>query len=75
VVATPLAADGLGLADGEHFLEGDSPPRLAERVLELLRAPERRDSLARAGRDYAEAHWSLLKVAELQNALCARVLP
>jgi glycosyltransferase involved in cell wall biosynthesis len=73
VVGTPLAAEGLGLKDGADYLEGATPTDLAERIVDLLRSPERRASLARAGRSVAEARWSLPAVAAVQNALCASV--
>ena len=73
VVATPFAAEGLGLTPGAHYLEGETAAELAERALALLRDPARGEALARAGRAVAEERWSLPAVARLQNELVAQV--
>jgi glycosyltransferase involved in cell wall biosynthesis len=73
VVATSFACEGLGLAPGMHYMEGESAAELGERALELLRDRSRRDGLARAGRAVAEERWSLPAVARLQNRLVAEV--
>lgn len=73
VVATRLGAEGLGLEPGRHYLEADSPERQAVAAVALLRDPARRGALTREGRDFAERHWSLERVARRQNELCAAI--
>jgi glycosyltransferase involved in cell wall biosynthesis len=73
VVATRLAAEGLGLTAGEHYAAGDTPGVLGGQVATLLLAPAVRAALAQRGRALAEARWSLDAVATLQNSLCTEV--
>ena len=73
VAATRLAAEGLGLVAGEHYAAGDTPGALGSQVATLLLTPALRMVFAQRGRTFAEAHWSLDAVADLQNSLCAGV--
>ena len=73
VVSTPEGAEGLGLTPGTHYVQGTAPSDLADAAIELLRDLSRGDALARAGREHAEAHWSHVSVARLQNELVAQV--
>jgi glycosyltransferase involved in cell wall biosynthesis len=73
VVATRLAAEGLGLAAGVHYAAGDDPGALGGQVAALLLAPAVREVLSERGRALAEARWSLEAIADLQNTLCAEV--
>jgi glycosyltransferase involved in cell wall biosynthesis len=73
VVSTPEGAEGLGLTPGTHYIEGASPANLADAALGILRDSGRGDALARAGRAFAETHWSHVSVARLQNDLVAQV--
>ncbi len=50
VVATAIAAEGLPLAPGEHFVLADDPQAFAAAVVSLLRDPGRRSALGAAGR-------------------------
>ena len=62
VVSTRLGAEGIAVVDGEDVLLADSASDFAERVLELLRSPERAARLARRARErvVAEYDWRLL---------------
>ncbi len=73
VVATRLAAEGLGITAGEHYAAGDTPAALGGQVATLLLTPALRAVLAERGRALAEARWSLEAVAGLQNSLCAAI--
>jgi glycosyltransferase involved in cell wall biosynthesis len=73
IVATRLAAEGLGLTAGEHYAAGDTAGGLGGQVATLLLAPDVRAALAQRGRALAEARWSLDPIAKLQNSLCAEV--
>jgi glycosyltransferase involved in cell wall biosynthesis len=73
VITTPLGVEGLGLEPGRHYIEGASAEDLGDLTASLLRDPERRSSLAREGRAHAEAHWSHVAVARLQNELVGQV--
>lgn len=50
VVTTPIGAEGLDAADGEHMLIGETPGQLAERVVRVLRDDELWRDLSVAGR-------------------------
>jgi polysaccharide biosynthesis protein PslH len=63
VVATRLAAEGLPLTPGRHFLEADEPSDFASAVLGLLRDRSRRATLGRAGRRLVEEAYSWPTVA------------
>ena len=56
VVATPFALGGLPARDGEELCIAGSTTQFAERVLELLRDPARRDRLAHNARRMVEVH-------------------
>lgn len=57
VVSTPLGAEGLDVADGEHLLLAATAPGLARAVHALAIDPGRRQRLAAAGhRRWREAH-------------------
>jgi len=58
VVATPVSCSGIAIKPGKNILLADAPETIAERVLELLRDPALRTSLAQEGRQTAEAHYS-----------------
>ena len=73
VVSTAVGAEGLGLADGVHYAEGNTPEALADRAAELLGDPGLGARLAREGRAFAEPRWSLEAVSRLQNRLVAEV--
>jgi len=74
VVATRLAAEGLGLNAGEHYAAGDTPVELGGQVATLLLSPAVRDVFRRRGRALAEERWAQDIVADLQNAWCAEVV-
>jgi glycosyltransferase involved in cell wall biosynthesis len=59
VAATPRAAAGLDAVPGTHFVEAEPEgDRFAAALLEAL-DPERGNALARAGRELAEAEYSI----------------
>jgi len=57
VVATRLGAEGYPVAHGRELLLADTPADFAAAVAGLLRAPERRDELGRAGRAFVEEQY------------------
>jgi glycosyltransferase involved in cell wall biosynthesis len=57
VVATPAGVAGLDLADGDHYLRGETGPALADQIVRLLRDPPLRQRLATNGRDRATASY------------------
>jgi glycosyltransferase involved in cell wall biosynthesis len=56
VVATPLAAAGLPVADGEHLRLAETDDELARAILELLADAEGRAALGRRARAWAVEH-------------------
>lgn len=73
VVATRLAAEGLGLSPRNHYAASDTAEGLGEQVVALLLAPASRAEMATRGRALAEERWSLESVARIQNGLCATI--
>jgi glycosyltransferase involved in cell wall biosynthesis len=66
VVSTPKGVEGLGLADGEQVLLGDSPDALAQAVARVLTEPALAERLGHGGRDYvARFDWSRIAAAHL----------
>jgi glycosyltransferase involved in cell wall biosynthesis len=63
VVSTSVGAEGLPLTPGEHYRAADAPADFAQAVIRLLRDPEGRARLGRAGRALVEARFSWQTVA------------
>jgi len=73
LVATRLAAEGLGLDAGVHYAAGETPGELGGQIATLLLSPAVRGVFQERGRAFAERHWGQDVVADLQNALCAEI--
>lgn len=58
VVATRLAAEGLPIVPGEHYVAADDPADFAAAVVGLLADPGRRAALGSAGRRLVEERFS-----------------
>lgn len=56
IVATPLAAEGLNLVQGEQICLAESDEALARKIIDLLANPEKRLSLAIQARAWACEH-------------------
>jgi glycosyltransferase involved in cell wall biosynthesis len=56
VIATPIAAAGLGVADGEHLAIAEGPDALAARAERLLTHPTEAAELGRRGRAWCATH-------------------
>jgi polysaccharide biosynthesis protein PslH len=52
VVATPMALEGMAVADGHDCLVGDTPEELAAHVRTLLEDPDLADRVAAQGREF-----------------------
>ena len=63
VVSTTVGAEGLGLKDGIHFLQADTPDEFTSAVVSLLRDPARRDAVGHAARSLVETHYSWPQVS------------
>jgi glycosyltransferase involved in cell wall biosynthesis len=63
VVASRVAAEGLPLVPGRHFIEADEPNDVAAVIAELLRDPRQRAALGAAGRRLVEELYSWPTVA------------
>jgi polysaccharide biosynthesis protein PslH len=74
VVSTTVGAEGLPLAPGTHFLPADDPASFAAAVVSLLRDPDRRRALGRAGRQLVEARYSWAQVARTFEGACQEAL-
>jgi GT2 family glycosyltransferase/glycosyltransferase involved in cell wall biosynthesis len=58
VVATPMGAEGLDVADGRELALADSPQSFARRVLSMLAAPAETEAMGRRGRQFARDRYS-----------------
>jgi glycosyltransferase involved in cell wall biosynthesis len=74
LVATPVAAAGIDVADGEHLLVRDDPAAFADAVLALLGDPARRTALAVAGRERVAARYDWPVLAGAMHESLARWL-
>jgi glycosyltransferase involved in cell wall biosynthesis len=74
VVSTAVGAEGLPVVPGEHYLRADEPEAFAAAVVELLHDPQRRESIARAGRRLVEEHYSWPHVVHEFAARCEEVV-
>lgn len=76
VVSTRIGAAGLAVTDGRHILLADEPESFAEKICRLLKDPERRRALGRAGRTLVESVYDWKAVAaELDQVYHETVLP
>ena len=73
MVATRIAAEGLGLVNGDHYAAGETAGGLGGQVAALLLNREVRTRLAERGRAIAEERWSIHAAARLQNKFCAEI--
>jgi len=64
VLLTPEAATGIGGEDGIHFAVADTDEALADRALEMLRAPEAMTAMGKAAREY------VVRNRDWQSMLC-----
>jgi glycosyltransferase involved in cell wall biosynthesis len=59
VVSTKVGAEGLAVKDGEFCALSDDPAGFAERVVALLRDPERAAAMAERARREVETNWDM----------------
>ena len=59
VVSTKVGAEGLAVKDGEFCALADDPEGFAERVVALLRDPERAAAMAERARAEVKANWDM----------------
>lgn len=71
VVSTSLGAEGLATVAGHHLLVADDPGAFAASVVALLTDPERRATLATAGRELYEERYAPHHVHERVRQLAA----
>lgn len=76
IVATKIAAEGIGFEDGVHYLEREEDASLAEAIVALLDDPDRRTQLGRAARDLVERRYSRSAVtARIRDVFARHGLP
>jgi polysaccharide biosynthesis protein PslH len=74
VVSTAIGAEGLPLVDGEHFVCADAPKEFSRAVVSLLRDPNGRRSLGKAGRQLVQDHYSWSSVARDFEVKCEEAM-
>jgi sugar transferase (PEP-CTERM/EpsH1 system associated) len=65
VVSTSMGAEGLPVRNGENIILADDPADFAQETVRLLRDPERRAELGRAGRRLVEEKYGWASVASI----------
>jgi glycosyltransferase involved in cell wall biosynthesis len=70
VVSTTIGAEGLPLADGEHFLRADAPDSFAATVISLLRDKDQRRALGLAGQRLVRERFTWPEVAREFAGYC-----
>lgn len=65
VVATPLAAEGLDLKDGQNVLLATTPKELSEKVVRLLKDKKLQLKLAKAGQLIVKANYGWDQIAKV----------
>jgi glycosyltransferase involved in cell wall biosynthesis len=73
VVTTSRGNEGVGAVAGRDLEIGDSAEEMAARVVDLLRDPERRSALGRAGRTFERETFSAGRFAATLEAVYERV--
>ncbi|MFI5007079.1 MAG: glycosyltransferase [Solirubrobacterales bacterium] len=74
IVATRVAAEGLPIVPGEHYVAADRPADFAAAVVALLADRRRRDALGAAGRRLVEERFSWPCVTDVVEGHLARVV-
>lgn len=74
VVCSPQACSALKTENGRDLLVGDTPAAIADHIIGLLRAPERRAQLGAAGRAYVEMHHNWNQAAAVLEVLYQRAI-
>jgi len=69
VVCSAQASSALSAVHGNDLLVGDTPEQIAHYILELLKSPEKRESVGQAGRRYVEKHQTWDSAAALFESL------
>jgi glycosyltransferase involved in cell wall biosynthesis len=60
-VLSPVAAEGIGLRDGQEAVIADSPEAWAEAIAAIYENPVRWEALSTAARSFAEKEYSFAK--------------
>ncbi len=71
VVATRLGAEGYPVTEGRELLLADTPADFAAAVVRLMRDPQRRAELGRAGRAFVEERYDWRVIVPLVEAVYA----
>lgn len=72
VVSTTIGVEGLPLEAERHYLLGDSPHEIADRIVELLKDPEKQARLSADARRLVEHRFSYQGAADEFAAICRR---
>ena len=70
VISTAIGVEGLGLTDGVHYLNAETPEDFAAATCRVLDDRALGDRIARAGRQYVEENASNAIVARRFEAIC-----
>ena len=73
-VSTSIGAEGNDASSPEHYICADSATAIADAIVELLRSPEERSRLARAGREFVESAYGFDAIARRYEASIERAV-
>jgi GT2 family glycosyltransferase/glycosyltransferase involved in cell wall biosynthesis/tetratricopeptide (TPR) repeat protein len=71
VVVTTVAAEGMGLTDGEHVLVADTPEAFADAVVRLHTDADLWQRIRQAGREHVEEHFGVARMRAGVDAVLA----
>jgi glycosyltransferase involved in cell wall biosynthesis len=74
VVSTTVGAEGLGIEPDRHYVRVDRPREFAGAVVSLLRDPDGRERLGRAGRHLVETCYSWPTIGRAFEQQCEEVV-
>jgi glycosyltransferase involved in cell wall biosynthesis len=75
VVSTSIGAEGLSVEHGRNIYLADTPEEFAQRCLELLDVPERREQMAQAAFELVKAKFSWEHAARVFEATLEQEAP
>lgn len=69
IVSTKVGVEGLMVKDGQHVLIGNSPKKIANLILKVIRSPKLAEKLSLSTRKHVELHFDWKVIAKSLNTL------
>lgn len=74
VVSTSIGCEGLEVEDGKNIIVADEPDNFAAKVVELIKAPEKRRQIGEQARKLVEEKYDWKKIGEIQDKVYQQAL-